>query len=705
MEHQLNEYMVKAFDFEENGYVKEALQLCDKCLQVFPEYRDEIELEIAKMYYRNEKKEYALLLFLEILKRTQSSDILWLILDAYYHNNIQEYSLQYQENCRQLEKYPYFFGQKISGNLDEIRFLPLLFGEKAIYYYDKTDKILKAMPKIKSSQEQLKEGVCAAFHVLCKEDILIIEEATRIRNPFMDNENAVFLVYDKETWELFLQLIDIRELAEYDRMVLFDSHENLKKALISGRVEFPDIFVCENPEKTGKLISDAYHAFVRNYKEIQEKLVGYYEENAQTVMEHIQNGNPRILFQTSRYTTALQYHMRDCMEAAQRLGLQTEILIEENRLRMGISYAVIAQVLAEFKPDIIFIIDHFRFEYELYQKLKQIVFIGWVQDPMPDIMDVHAPEKLISRDIVLTHYITWKVFQEIGYDARCVIDAPIPANAEIYKKYELTSLEKEKYSCDICFVCHAADVEGFLKEELLQFPEEHQNQLYEIYKGYQKYVLLTGNFFRTEEECRQFIEGALWQHYAVRFPAGSLKPAAYQMYLRYNEVLYRQALADWLIEAGYTNIKLWGSGWQNDIKYAEYAMGPAKNGETLSKIYQASKIVIGNTFHATGSARAWESMLSGAFYMSNFVPPDIDSVDIRKIMKADEELVMFYGKEDFLSKIGYFLTHEEERMKMAEIGHKAALERMTYDILIKRVITELPERLKLLQQGENAERI
>ncbi len=698
MEHQLNQFMVKAFEFEENGCIKEALLLCEKCIQAFPEYKDDIELEIAKMYYRNGNKEKALLQLLGLLKRSQRNDILQLILDAYYYNDMQKYFKQYQDNCQQLEKYPYYFGEKISGNVNEIRFFPLLSGEKAVYYYDKKEKVMKAVPRMKTSQEQLKDAVCAAFHILCKEDILLIEEATRKKNPYMDNENAILLVYSKETWELFLQLLDVRELAEYDRMIFLDSHANLKKVLISRRVEYPEILICDNVEEINELISDARNELVREYKEVEEKLCRYYEENAQAVIEHIRNGNPRILFHTSRYTTALQYHIRDCMEAAQRLGMKTQLLIEENRLNAGISAVDSSKILSEFKPDIIFNIDHFRFEYVLYQKLKQIVYIGWVQDPLPNIMDFDAPKKLTSRDIVMTHYITWKGFQEVGYDARCVIDAPIPANAEIYKKYELTSLEKEKYSCDICFVCHASDVDGYLKKELLRYPEEHQNQLYEIYKGYQKYVLLSGNFFRTKADCKQFLEGALWQHYAVRLSDSIIESAAYQMYLRYNEVLYRQTLADWLIEAGYTNIKLWGNGWQNDKKYAQYAMGPAENGETLSKIYQASKIVVGNTFHATGSARAWESMLSGAFYMSNDVPPDRDSVDIRTIMKADEELVMFHGKEDFLNKVGYYLTHEEERVRMAEIGHKAALERMTYDILMKRVITELPERLKLLKQ-------
>ena len=100
---------------------------------------------------------------------------------------------------------------------------------------------------------------------------------------------------------------------------------------------------------------------------------------------------------------------------------------------------------------------------------------------------------------------------------------------------------------------------------------------------------------------------------------------------------------------------------------------------------------------STAAARAWESMLSGAFYMSNYIPPEEDCIDIRMIMKADEEVVMFYDKQDFLNKVEYYLSHEEERNRMAPIGQKVALERMTYDSLMKKVLKEVPERLKMLE--------
>jgi len=123
-------------------------------------------------------------------------------------------------------------------------------------------------------------------------------------------------------------------------------------------------------------------------------------------------------------------------------------------------------------------------------------------------------------------------------------------------------------------------------------------------------------------------------------------------------------------------------------------MGPAENGEVLSKIYQSSKIVIGNNVGTSAAARAWETMLSGGFYMANYIPPEEDGVDIRKIMKVDEELVMFHEREDLIEKIQFYLTNEKERQRMSLIGHKAALERMTFDKTMQRVIKEVGKRLE-----------
>ncbi|MBQ9526056.1 MAG: glycosyltransferase family 1 protein, partial [Fretibacterium sp.] len=97
---------------------------------------------------------------------------------------------------------------------------------------------------------------------------------------------------------------------------------------------------------------------------------------------------------------------------------------------------------------------------------------------------------------------------------------------------------------------------------------------------------------------------------------------------------------------------------------------------------------------STGAARVWESMLSGAFYMAPYVPPEWDMLDIRKIMKPEEDFIMFYNKKDLIKKVRYYLEHDEERREMARRGREVALQKMTYDALMKRVIGFIGDKLK-----------
>lgn len=58
-------------------------------------------------------------------------------------------------------------------------------------------------------------------------------------------------------------------------------------------------------------------------------------------------------------------------------------------------------------------------------------------------------------------------------------------------------------------------------------------------------------------------------------------------------------------------------------------------------------------------------------------------------MKEGDEIVFFKDKEDFLNKVHFYLEHEEERTRMAEIGRKKALEKLTYQKFMENSIKEM----------------
>lgn len=693
MKEILGRYLDKILEFEEQGYLKEALELSEKLQETFSENEEALELiflERGKLEFRAQADREALLDFIYAYEVLGNEEIYQLIMEAYFVPNQENFKTNYQNNRKLLKGYPHY---RIRQDIEEPQIFPLWQDDEQLIYVDAEKREFRLCVRNRHEITSKPDTEILLVNEMWMDEIIAAEKACRKSLTLLDLDISFYMAYDEEYWMLFCQLYELSELIEKKRCVFLVDEWGCRKWFGESQTLMPQIVKYNGYEKK---YEDILKSIVEIRKTAHEKNVSeiqrYYSGAKEEIRKRIREKKPRILFETCRFTTILQYHARDCREAAKSLGCETELLIEKDGIH-AISEIEMCKVLADFKPDMIFCIDHFRFEWSDLIP-KEIIYVTWTQDPMPLVMDKKSPEKLGDNDFILNHFITWNEFFDIGYDRSRMMDAPIPANSNIYKPYVLTEEEKQAYACDICFVCHASDVDGYILKEQSKYPKELQEILCAIYKGYQSYVYETGNLFYSKEVFAEYIKGACMQYYNITLKEEILQSIAADMYLWFNQRVFRQALVDWILDAGYTNIKLWGNGWSDNEKYREYAMGPAENGETLSKIYQASKIVIGNNVQTTAAARAWESMLSGAFYMSNYIPPQADVTDIRKIINVDEDVVMFRTREDLIQKIHYYLEHEDQRQEMIERGRKAALEKMTFESLMERTLRTIGKRLE-----------
>ncbi len=685
---QLNDYMNRAFDHEERGALEEALQLCGKCLEEFPEYQNEIELEIAKMNYRNGRKENALLQFLLVYFRTEDEGLCGLILNAYYENRKEEWDGRYQENYRLLENYAYFYGGE---RPKEPCCCPLWMGEKYIWYYNKPEKKFQRYERCAVKMEEESDAACLGSGLLWLEDIYYLEKITRKKELFLDMENPLLLVYQRETWDLFLQMQDIKGLMKSDRIVFYDNIKRLEPSFWKDGMSTPSVFAGSQTEECFSAVRRFCSQYAQEVRHKKEQAEAYYKENGEKVMEHIQSGRPKLLFITSRFTTAVQYHIRDCIAAAKELGLETELVIEKNRLCRTDTSDLILRKITEFHPDIIFIIDHFRHEesWEFLKGLKSIVWICWAQDPLKEIFSKQSALKQTERDAVISEFYSCDEFLKAEYRKDRLMYYPLVASHKIYRSYALSEKEKAEYGSDICLICHKGSAENYAKQYADNFQGTVRDFIYELYSSYIAYVRNTENVLMKPEEYRIFI-----QEYAKLNCQGALEDEAADLIVEdmgkhFKCLLYREQIADWLIDAGYTNLKLWGNGWSETEKYRPYAMGAAENGEIMAKILQSSKIVIGNNAYLTGPARVAETMLSGAFYLGNAIPSEVDASDIRVYLKEGEDVILWKDKEDLLNKVKFYLEHEEERDKMAARGQRKALELLTYQKFMEHTLREV----------------
>lgn len=681
----MNEYdkLLAAVERLKNkGGYAEALEFLAQMKLLFPEREQDITIEILQT-------KFDLQLYQDVLNdatvyvNSHNDKVNQWVLSHFYDPFLNEAREIYRENQDLLLRYKYFYGQLSDGGVKA-----LYYDNVRSLYYCNSEKIISFEGPFEI--EIPSDKAIVIQNMLNIENLVEQLEKSKYTGPIPGYKQPLYLYYTPEIFSALMQSVRMDRLLIDERVVFLIGEKNVETFFQNKQSRFPVEVIGDNAQQIDVLLYRMMKEREQQMECDKAQMMEYYQCAQQDIDYRIRQRSPRILILTSFFTTVLKYHARNLKYVAEQLGLEVELSLEQDAI-YGTTRADFYAIMDNFKPDIIISLDTFRFQEG--EMPKEVVFVSWVQDPLPVVMNTETPLKLKHRDFVMNHFTTWKTFYELGYSDQCLIDAPIPANPSIYRPYQLASEEYRKYSCDICFVCHASDVDAHLKGLVQSLHNAWEEEISLLYKSYQNYVYETGQPFYSIKLFKDYIIGASADCFGLHVTEDGLKLLAEDMYYWFNQRVYRQALVDWILDAGFTNIKLWGNGWKDNPKYAPYAMGPAENGETLSKIYQASKIVVGNNIMTTAAARAWETMLSGGFYLSNYIPEEDDITDIRKIITVGEDVIMFYDKEDLVNKLHYYLEHEEERQLMIEKGRTASLEKMTFESLLKRVLNEIAERI------------
>ncbi len=151
---------------------------------------------------------------------------------------------------------------------------------------------------------------------------------------------------------------------------------------------------------------------------------------------------------------------------------------------------------------------------------------------------------------------------------------------------------------------------------------------------------------------------------------------------------------EYLIQIKDLGLNVWGSKEWAESPLKKCYRGRVIQGGVLD-IYRKTKIVPNmhyNQYPATGTTlRPFEAMASGAMVISDDIRPDIFN-----IFKDGEEFVSFHegDSQRFKELVEYYLSHPEERLRIARNGYRSILTKHTYSIRMKEMI-ELVNRNKV----------
>ena len=353
---------------------------------------------------------------------------------------------------------------------------------------------------------------------------------------------------------------------------------------------------------------------------------------------------PRVLLPTSRFTTVLQHSSRDTADAFEQLGWETRILIEPTDHHRTTKLAA-RQVLAEFKPDLVFQIDHLRHEWDdVYP--PHLPFACWIQDQLPNLLDAKAGAAVTLRDYVLT-LVAPMYTDHYDYPMRQMID--VPKLTRVPQRPATWTSDGE----DMVYVSNASQTHQQLIDATQQIlPEAHWPGAAGIFAQRMIELYDRGGALPTLWHIRVFIQQLADEH------GWSLTDDIVVALIRFlnhpvNNALYRQQALSWIAAAAERHglsLGIYGQGWEDHPEFAAYARGPVGYGQPLEDLTRRSKINLQIVPSICVHQRLLDGLVSGGFF-----------------------LVRHHASDTILPRVARFLTdHFDDTVNSIEAARSAA---------------------------------
>lgn len=139
----------------------------------------------------------------------------------------------------------------------------------------------------------------------------------------------------------------------------------------------------------------------------------------------------------------------------------------------------------------------------------------------------------------------------------------------------------------------------------------------------------------------------------------------------------------------YFKVHVYSNSDTSDFLNIQYC-GSVDYWSQMPKVFRASKINLNMTIPNIKSGiplRVWDILGSGGFLLTNY------QAEIPYYFEEGKDLVCFDGIEDMRDKVRYYLSHEEERAKIARSGYERVKGHHTY-------VDRLSKILKIVKEEE-----
>ena len=459
-----------------------------------------------------------------------------------------------------------------------------------------------------------------------------------------------FLTADIEGLWAVLHVMDWREFLGQARLPIFagrNAVEELRQALIDDpTLPRPKACLGMEPalwqdqtfeEMLGQVRVQSDARIELLYERLEQM---YLAATAAELSPRFRSGRLRILGITSRYTTFLQHSMRDWLDGMSRLGHETRLVVESSDHLMLGQYGC-AKAIADFQPDLLVLIDHYR--GELGPLPANLPCVMWVQDRLDNIYCSDAGHKQTARDYCVG-FGRLHLSTKYGFPIDRFMSCVVGVNEMRFEGADLNEEELRPYACDVSYVSHASvPAERLVSDFAQKSPAAMRSLIDDVFQQMEAWY--TGGGLCLSEPAMTAIVRRSMDATRIELDAKAFAAVLMFFYQDVNNAMYRHQTLGWLADLE-VNLCLWGKGWERHPRFAKYARGVADNHRDLRNIYLASKINIQVTPYGVMHQRLLDGLAAGGFFLLRRHPGDEVGRLYRRLLEwcqkhgiqSDEEL-------------------------------------------------------------------
>lgn len=371
----------------------------------------------------------------------------------------------------------------------------------------------------------------------------------------------------------------------------------------------------------------------------------------------------------------------DMIEVMTRLGHSIIEITEEmtnKELEAKEQMLLVSEALKQQKYDMVFSINFFPVVSEVCN-IFHIPYVCWIVDSPVMELYSHSIRNPWNR-IFLFDYALYEEFHDENPNG--IFYLPLGANYERLDALmeTISEADEKKFSADVSFI-------GSLYTEKCPYNRLKQRDTY--LKGYLDGVVEAQlkvygyNFLEeciTDEILREFKAAVPFYQFPEKSNKNE-KAAMAHLYLG-NKVTEQERLRLLKRVSEEYELDLYTGSDITALPNANYR-GLAKTMTEMPKIFHLSKINLNFTSKPIRTGlplRIWDILGAGGFILTNF------QTEIPEYFEIGRDLETYASEEELIQKIGYYLEHEEERVRIARNGYQKAKEQYSLETRVKQIL-------------------